>query len=71
MSENTDPKVVEETNVQPVPAEPEVVTDDVQVDEEPVEPEHGNYDVRFQPATEEDAVYDVEETNSKEDVTDE
>ncbi len=48
-----------------------VQTDDVVSDEEtqeveqPVEPDHGNYDVKGQSLTETDADYDVEETNPK------
>lgn len=54
-----------------------VQTDDVadtdqlsKVVEDPIEPEHGNYDVKAQSATEEAADYTAEETNPKE-VTDE
>jgi hypothetical protein len=38
---------------------------DTQEVEQPQEPDHGNYDVKAQSATEADADYDVEETNPK------
>lgn len=58
-------------------AEDELIQDPQQTDDppaeevvEPVQPEHGNFDVRYQSADENDADYQAEETNSKE-VTDE